>query len=1233
LGKQPSSACYLAPTARHNPQDRPRARLSTDIHKVDGQPVSTGQKSYNPQASTTENSMADRPQPQAGSINEPVARPSGGSGSSVIATQAATEKGGPAQFEPTIISSDDGKPRPQTSLLPQVARERFEFLGVFAKGGVGRIVRAHEPHLGRTVAVKELRQSEPESRERFIREARLTARLQHPGIVPVYDAGCWPGGDPFFSMKLVSGKPFSRVVRRAKTLGQRLALLPHVLAVAEAIAYAHSQKIIHRDLKPQNILVGSFGETVVIDWGLAKDLTQEPVTDTKSPPPSPAPPSNLPNAVRLQDSQISEEGLTITGTVMGTPSYMPPEQAIGLSVDERADVYALGAILYHVLSGRPPYTGDSSVDVLVKVTGGPPPSLTRIQRKLPHELVTIVDKAMARDPEHRYRTASDFADDLRRFQTGKIVGAHNYSPIERLRRFVGRYRAPLISLALLVVMGAISVSEIVQERDLAEQGRREAEQARAVATEQREEARAHSDQLTIEQARIAVKRDSSRVLALLRELSPEFQAWDAARVIAADALAQGLPVVLRGHTATTTNVSFSHDGKTIFSASDDGSIREWNLETGAEIRTLAGHSDEVWVVRVSEDGRQLLSTGKDKTVRLWDLQTGTSQVFSGHKAEIFGVRFLDQNRIASISYDETMQIWDVHSRESVAEYSFHQPNERMFPLIDLSDNSRIFMHENTDGSIGLRDLQTGEIWRVELTATAAMATINATGNKLAVTTLAGKPYAFILSDDRKQFLPVELDYDSTVAAMGFERDNLFIQDAKGGRIVFFDLTTGDKRQFALTLERIGSMVTAPVSATGERWIAAGAGSGVVYLLDANTGTHRTLRKFQDSTLSLEFSRDSTKIAATSFDHTVRVWGVQTPSHTVLARREKPIQFTRYSADGTYLFSGDDSGKVYLHNLSTQTTSPLPGSGNKLSTIATGHTGTRLALGDRAGQIWEWSETATNHHPKLHSGRVRDLTFAGDLLLSAGEDGQVISWPVGQKPRVLATEAKPLRVLAASDDGQSVAWGGRGHVVTVWERATGTTRKLDPFEGTVSALTFSADGQLLIIGSRRHELRVVDLVSGKRVDIDAGGNGVQTICLSRDNTLIYVTNRESTIRVWDVQSGERVANLQGHRQAVQHIALSPEGDRLISASNDRTLRLWSLSPWRDSPEKPMKLRWESRELVGHMRAPVDARFTPDGQAIVSAGYDGTIRLWPDDLPLEPEVFRQWLETTSAKQMNR
>jgi serine/threonine protein kinase len=312
------------------------------------------------------------------------------------------------------------------SRLPIVPRENYEPLGLVAAGGIGRIRRARDERLDRQVALKELLyEADPAAEERFVREALITARLTHPGIIPVYEAGRWPSGEPFYAMKLVSGRSLADVIEAAPTLAERLALVPHVRAVAEAVAYAHSKHIIHRDLKPANILVGEFGETVVIDWGLAKDLSRRG---------DPGAPRSAPSRRQPLDAYaraVSEaESLTMLGAVIGTPAYMPPEQASGQPVDQRADVYAIGAILHHVLAGRPPYGGPTPGAILRGVLKGPPP-IPRGEQPIAHDLLAIVQKAMARDPAARYPSARELADDLRRFQTGQIVGAHTYSPAAR----------------------------------------------------------------------------------------------------------------------------------------------------------------------------------------------------------------------------------------------------------------------------------------------------------------------------------------------------------------------------------------------------------------------------------------------------------------------------------------------------------------------------------------------------------------------------------------------------------------------------------------------------------------------------------------------------------------------------------------------------------------------------------------------------------------------------------
>ena len=365
--------------------------------------------------------------------------------------------------------------------LPIVSTVHYRAARELARGGMGRIVAAEDQRLGRAVALKELLEPSPEQFGRFQREALITARLQHPGIVPVYEAGRWPSGEPFFAMKLVSGRPLDRVIADAATLEHRLALLPQIAAATDAIAYAHSQRVIHRDLKPANILVGEYGETVVIDWGLAKSL------DDLDGPPSEhrvartAPPAGEPG--RVSDGGSST--LTVAGAVMGTPAYMAPEQARGEQVDQRADVFALGAMLYHLLAGVPPYNARTATDVIAAAALGRVVPLASRERGAPVDLVAIVSRAMAPVPADRYADAGELATELRRFLTGQLVSAHHYTAGERVGRFVRRYRAAVI-IAMLAAIGfaaggTFAVRRILHERDVADHARQLADTRRQAA--------------------------------------------------------------------------------------------------------------------------------------------------------------------------------------------------------------------------------------------------------------------------------------------------------------------------------------------------------------------------------------------------------------------------------------------------------------------------------------------------------------------------------------------------------------------------------------------------------------------------------------------------------------------------------------------------------------------------------------------------------------------------------
>ncbi len=358
--------------------------------------------------------------------------------------------------------------------LRVVDRDRYEVGAEIARGGMGRVLEAWDSDQKRRVAIKVLLRGGADSARRFVREARVTARLQHPSIVPLYEVARWPTGEPFFAMKLVAGRSLADVVSHAKTLDAKLALLPHLVDATEALAYAHDEGIVHRDLKPSNVLVGRFGETVVIDWGLAKDV-REPDDDP------------LPSSRR--DSGRSAQ-LTALGQALGTPCYMAPEQARGETVDRRTDVYALGAMLYHALAGAPPYDGESSKATIERVLAEPPAPLGTRAPDAPRDLVALVEKAMARDPADRYPSAKEMAADLERFVAGQRVSAHTYSIGALVGRWIARHRAVVAvasaMLCALIVTSVLSVRRIARERDRADEQKVIADAERRAAVLQRD---------------------------------------------------------------------------------------------------------------------------------------------------------------------------------------------------------------------------------------------------------------------------------------------------------------------------------------------------------------------------------------------------------------------------------------------------------------------------------------------------------------------------------------------------------------------------------------------------------------------------------------------------------------------------------------------------------------------------------------------------------------------------
>ena len=301
---------------------------------------------------------------------------------------------------------------------PALEGTRYELLGELGRGGMGAVYRVHDRELGREIALKVISDlaPSPDGARRLRREARALARLEHPGIVPVHDAGTLPDGRVFYTMKLVRGERLDVRLRRGLTPGDALRLFSRV---ADAVAFAHANGVIHRDIKPQNIMIGAFGEVLVLDWGLAKVRAEIAEEAVRAAPIAPA---------AHEESTTAPAASTLDGVVIGTPGYMAPEQEAGRSgaADERADVFALGAVLRYLVEG----------------TGARPG----------RPLLAIIARATAPDPAQRYQSVADLAADVARLQDGQPVDAYRENVFERLGRIARRHQTAIALVVAYLLM-------------------------------------------------------------------------------------------------------------------------------------------------------------------------------------------------------------------------------------------------------------------------------------------------------------------------------------------------------------------------------------------------------------------------------------------------------------------------------------------------------------------------------------------------------------------------------------------------------------------------------------------------------------------------------------------------------------------------------------------------------------------------------------------------------------
>jgi WD40 repeat protein len=1077
----------------------------------------------------------------------------------------------PATFDVDSSSTEEVRApkRPQPGPRYAVVKE-------LARGGLGRVLVAHDRVLDRPVAVKELLKPAPHARARFARETHLTARLEHPSIVPVHDAGTWPSGEPFYTMKLVSGETLDALIAARPSLLERLPLLGNVIAVCEAMAYAHSQRVIHRDLKPQNVLVGSFGETVVVDWGLAKHLggssddgVDEPISATSS----------------------NDSGLTRVGAVVGTPAYMPPEQACGAPIDERADVYALGAILYHTLAGQRPYHGLS--DTLTHVAAGPPVALDVLVPAVPRDLLAIVTKAMARSPADRYPSAKELAADLERFRTGQIVGAYHYGTVERVARWLRRHRAAGALLVLLAVTIVVSFAVVVRWQRIAE-GARERERVRA-------------DEIAFEQARLAVDRDPQTTLDLLGALSDDFPRHAAVRTLAADALARGLPTRWPVHDGTIDRVVVSPDGATIASGGHDRRLVLQDARTG-EVRLTLEHEAAVSASAWTPDGRAIVSASGARA-RVWDAATGKRLAEMVHPDHVQSAEVSPDGRLVlTACVDSIARVWDLATGALVGSFDGHSGLGWMMHAA-FSPGGDLAASVSADGDTILWDPTTRkELRRLKTGWSSHRALFTPDGQKLAVLSLEPVVRVHDLATRETRLLEGHTDWVSSGVWLPDGR----LATGSADRTIRFWTADGKPEGVLVGHDDVISALAASSDGT----LASAGADGVTRLWEAATSGSRPLLGHRAAATSVAFAPDG-RVLAGDVTGAVLAWDPRPGTH-VLARGLGDVRQGALSDDGKLVAVATAKG-VWLGETGGDGRY-LEGE-DALYEVAFAPDGRSLAAVAWDGDlhVWDVPSGAPRRVVRANDGPT-GLAFAPDGRLAViGGDGtlRVYDMVAGTDSLLLDAE-KGLWTVAWSADGRWLAAGGEDHLVRLWDtRGDAPPKLLEGHETALANLAFVGDRLVSVTGSG--DVRLWEDLEGtpRNHALDGFRLDAPALATSRDGRFVALGDGMGVITLWDLQEGERRRVLTGHSQYVNWLAFSPDGTMLASAAWDETARLWDLSELAVADVPP------SRALVGHGASVSAVGFAADG-SVVTIGGDGTVRRWADDLPRDPAALRAWID---------
>lgn len=974
----------------------------------------------------------------------------------------------------------------QSEPMTQVGR--FQIKGVLGSGTFGTVYLATDSDLQRKIALKiphNYHLMMPDAKQRFVWEARAAARLDHPNLLGVFDAGEHEG-IPFIASQYCGGPTLAEAIKNRAGVFPTEVSARLILNLSEAIHHAHSRGILHRDLKPSNILFESDSEgsftwsdgakytPKIADFGLAKSF--------------------------IPDEESLPYDATKTGMILGTPAYMSPEQLKGdnRNVDTRADVYALGMILYELLTGQRPFEEKFAFKVLELMDTSELTFSSQVSAGIPRDLKTICLKCLNYSPDQRYSSVGDLAEDLRHFLNHEPIRARPATLFEKTIRWIRRRPAAAL-LVLLSFLGSILATAglALHNQKL----------AKALLRVERSESvsQNHLYAANIRLAHQAWESDHiQQYRGFLKKYRNDSALPDEARdprgvewyyLNSLDSMIEG-EQAWRAHDGGVCCACYSPNGKILATSGTDGLIKLWDAGTAELIHTLRGHEGDVNKIAFSHDGLDLASAGDDSTVRLWHVGSGKLRSTSrGHQGRVFEVLFLyDDERIASAGDGDNIHFW-------------FRKNGKLSRSVSANNVRGLAMHP-----------------RKPLLA------VVETTKTLYVT-------EFGMNNFEKRIFSRDVFGHTAINDLALSHDGKRVLLSCGdGTLREFNAATGESLQMFKAHQ---SEVQAVQYSADDQWIVSTGSDDAIRLWDGKGRPLKVFRGHENEVWTLDFSPNNSLLATGDRTGNIRIWNYV-----------KRIDSNSAERANSYL-------NVITDNLLPNCTPPFSLVPGNTSLVATCLDAAFQVIDQKSGDVLQRFGDATDAENIIGLATSPN----GKFVTTYGNEGQLSLWNVAQHRlvRKIQAHADSIWNAAFSPDSRFLATCSEDKRTRLWDIHTGEQlADWKEHQKPVLTVAFSPDGQTLVSAGVDSTAVLFDMRTlTKRSVLREGRHAINSVVFSPAGNMIATAEHGRQITLWDVHSGQILHTMQGHTSRVLSLAFSADGKTLLSGDASGSLRFWQV----------------------------------------------------------------------------